>query len=72
MTHCTVCREPITETEPGWVPFADGSAMHVACYDALPQYQVRHLPHGQEPEPGEAVETLGGHHGHYGRLAVKR
>jgi DNA adenine methylase len=31
---------------------------------------VRYLPHGQEPEAGEVVEPLRGHHGHYSRLAV--
>lgn len=72
MTLCTVCREPITETEPGYVTLADGTAMHVACYDALPQYQVRHLPHGHDPEPGEETHDLRGHHGHYGRLAVRK
>ena len=74
MTLCTVCHGDITETEPGYVTLADGTAMHVACYDALPQYQVRHVPHGVPTtiEPGEAVEPLAGHHGRYGALAVKR
>ena len=33
---------------------------------------ARYLPHGQEPEPGETVSELRGHHGHYSRLAVRQ
>lgn len=72
MTACTVCGKPVLEDQPGYVTLADGSAMHVACYDALPQYQVRHLPHGEQPQHGEETHELRGHHGYYGRLAVRR
>jgi hypothetical protein len=57
------CRQPRLFTEPA--PRPQQPSM-------LDSYTVRHLPHGEPPEPGETVEPLGGHHGHYGRLAVQR
>lgn len=36
------------------------------------QYEVRYLPLGEEAGADEAVQPLGGHHGHHARLAVKR
>lgn len=35
-------------------------------------YTVRHLPHGEQPQQGEETHELRGHHGHYGRLAVRK
>ena len=33
------------------------------------EVEARYLRHGQEPEPGETVEPLPGHHAAHARLA---
>lgn len=43
-----------------------------AAARAMQYYTVRYLPHGEEPAPGERVETLRGHHGAHAGLAVRR
>ncbi len=36
------------------------------------QYEVRYLPLGEDAAADEALQPLGGHHGHHARLAIKQ